>query len=85
MWYKMLQAVINIEEETNRVLNIVKAKYGLKDKSQAIELVVSEYEENFLEPELRPEYIEKLENLEKQGKFKRYKSLKSLKKEIEHA
>ena len=81
----MVQAVINIQEETNRILNIVKAKYGLKDKSQAIELVVSEYEENFLEPELRPEYVEKLENLEKSGKFKRYKSLKSLRKEIEHA
>jgi len=81
----MVQAVINIEEATNRVLNIVKAKYGLKDKSQAIELVVSEYEENFLEPELRPKYINKLESLEKRGKFKRYKSLKHLRKEIEHA
>jgi hypothetical protein len=81
----MVQAVINIQEETNRILNIVKAKYGLKDKSSAIELVVSEYEENFLEPELRPEYVEKIENLEKQGKFKRYKSLRSLRKEIEHA
>ena len=85
MWNNMLQAVINIGEETNRVLNIVKAKYGLKDKSAAIELVVAEYEENFLEPELRPEYIEKVLNLEKRGKFKRYKSLRSLKKEIEHA
>ena len=81
----MVQAVINIKERANRILNIVKAKYGLKDKSSAIELVVSEYEENFLEPELRPEYVEKIENLEKQGKFKRYKSLKSLRKEIEHA
>jgi len=81
----MVQAVINIQEETNRVLNIVKAKFGLKDKSQAIELVVAEYEENFLEPELRPEYIEKIQDLEKHGKFKRYKSLDSLKKEIEHA
>jgi hypothetical protein len=81
----MVQAVINIQEETNRILNIVKAKYGLNDKSAAIELVVSEYEENFLEPELRPEYIEKIENLEKGGKFKHYKSLRSLKKEIEHA
>jgi hypothetical protein len=81
----MVQAVINIQEETNRILNIVKAKYGLKDKSQAIELVVSEYEENFLEPELRPEYVEKIEDLEKRGKFKRYKSLRSLRKEIEHA
>jgi len=81
----MVQAVINIHDQTNRVLNIVKAKYGLKDKSAAIELVVAEYEENFLEPELRPEYIEKIRDLEKRGKFKRYKSLKSLRKEIEHA
>jgi hypothetical protein len=52
----MVQAVINIDENTNRVLNIVKAKYGLKDKSQSINLVVKEYEQGFLEPELRPEY-----------------------------
>ena len=52
--------MININEESNRVLNIVKAKYGLKDKSEAINIVVKEYEENFLEPELRPKYKNKL-------------------------
>jgi len=52
--------MINIDEEANKVLNIVKAKYGLKDKSEAINLVVAEYEENFLEPELRPEYKKKM-------------------------
>ena len=56
----MVQAMININEESNRVLNIVKAKYGLKDKSEAINIVVKEYEENFLEPELRPKYKNKL-------------------------
>ena len=56
----MVQAVINIEEKTNRILNIIKAKFGLKDKSQAINLVVNEYEEAFLEPELRPKYMVKL-------------------------
>lgn len=56
----MVQAVINIDENVNMVLNIVKAKFGLKDKSQAINLVVHEYEENFLEPELRPEYKNRL-------------------------
>lgn len=59
----MVQAVINIDEKTNRVLNIVKAKYGLKDKSQAINLVVGEYEQTALEPELRPEYKAKLANI----------------------
>lgn len=56
----MVQAVINIDENTNRVLNIVKAKFGLRDKSEAINLVVNEYEQKSLEPELRPEYKIKL-------------------------
>lgn len=56
----MVQAVININEHVNRVLNIVKAKFGLKDKSQAIDLVVNEQEQISLEPELRPEYKVKL-------------------------
>ena len=75
----MVQAVINIKEHANRVLSIVKAKYGLKDKSQAIELVVAQYESSFLEPELRPEYIEKLEKIRK-GKYKRYNSVEELRK-----
>jgi hypothetical protein len=81
----MVQAVINIKDHANRILNIVKAKYGLKDKSQAIELVISEYENSFLEPELRPAYIQKIQKLEKHGKLKKYSSTKELRDKIEHA
>lgn len=59
----MIQAVIKIDDRTNRVLNIVKAKFGLKDKSQAINLVVDEYEQKFLEPQLRPEYMKRLDSI----------------------
>ncbi len=75
----MVQAVIHIKERTNRILNIVKAKYGFKDKSQAIEHVIERYESAFLEPELRPEYIEKLEKIRK-GKYTRFKSIEELRK-----
>jgi hypothetical protein len=81
----MVQAVINIDENTNRVLNIVKAKFGLKDKSQAINLVVNDYEKNSLEPELRPEYIKKIKNIEEKGKFTNYSNLSQLRKEIQNA
>ncbi len=81
----MVQAVINIKEHANRILNIVKAKYGLKDKSQAIELVIEKYEATFLEPELRPEYIEKIKKIQKHGKFKKYTSIQELRDEIENA
>ena len=56
----MVQAQIKITERTNRVLSIVKAKYGLPDKSAAINLVVTHYEEEALEPELRPEFAKRL-------------------------
>jgi len=62
----MVQAIINIKENTNRVLNILKAKYGLKDKSQAIDLMAEEYEQEILEPELRPEYIKKAKKIKKE-------------------
>jgi hypothetical protein len=55
----MPQAIVKISERANRVLNILKAKYGLRDKSEAINIMAKEYEEEVMEPELRPEYIEK--------------------------
>ena len=66
----MVQAFVNLSEHANRVLNIIKAKYGLKDKSQAIEVVVTEYAEDILEPELRPEYVKKAKRIMKQKPIK---------------
>ena len=62
----MVQALINITDHTNMILNIIKAKYGLKDKSEAINLIATKYEEELLEPELRPEYIEKAKKIMKE-------------------
>ncbi len=62
----MVKAIIDIEDHTNRVINIVKAKHGLKDKSEAIDLMALQYEEEVLEPQLRPEYIEKAMQIRKQ-------------------
>jgi hypothetical protein len=62
----MVQAIINIEDRTNKILSVIKAKYGLKDESEAINFIVAEYEEEMLEPKLKPEYIEKLKKIEKQ-------------------
>ena len=66
----MVQALIELDNNTNRVLNIVKAKFGLKDKGEAIQYVVSEYIEFEDEPELRPEFIKKMEEVKKQKSIK---------------
>ncbi len=66
----MVQAIINLDEHENRVLNIIKGKYGLKNKSEAVNLIINEYEKELLEPELRPEYIEKMREREKEPTVK---------------
>jgi len=66
----MVKAMIDINKRTNQVLNIVKAQYGLKDKSKAIEKVVYIYEEEIMEPELRPDYIEKVKKIQAEKSIK---------------
>ncbi len=77
----MVQAIINIEDQTNRVLNILKAKYDLKDKSQAIDLMAQQYEKTILEPELKPEYVKKAKKIMKQKKI-HVGTVKNLKKRL---
>jgi hypothetical protein len=56
-------------ERESRIINIVKAKYGLKDKSQALSLILKHYEECELEPQFRPEFIKEIDETRKKGKF----------------
>ena len=62
----MVKALVDLQDNTNRVLNMVKAKYRLRDKSQAIEYIVKEYIEFENEPELRPEFVEKMKEIQQQ-------------------
>lgn len=76
----MIQARVKVSERTNHVLNIVKAKYNLKDKSAAIDLVVAQYEEKILEPQYSPEFIKEMldsENDEIIGPFENADDLKT--------
>lgn len=62
----MVQALIKLNDNTNRVLNIIKAQYDFKDKGEAIEFIVNEYIEQTSEPELKPAFIEKIREVQKQ-------------------
>jgi hypothetical protein len=78
----MVQALVNIENHTNHILNIVKAKYNLRNKSEAIDMMAVQYEENILEPELRPEYIEKARRIMEEKPIK-ISTLEDLRKRYE--
>jgi uncharacterized protein (UPF0297 family) len=60
----MVTALVTLDENTNRVLNIVKATYGLKDKSEAIKFVVGSFLEG--EPALQPSFIKKMDRIRKE-------------------
>lgn len=66
----MVKAQIEIDPEINRVLNIVKAQYALKDKSEAIEKVVEIYVDEIMEPELKPAYVKKIRRIKKEKGIK---------------
>lgn len=69
----MPRTVVELSEHANRVVNVVKAKEGLRGKSAAIERIVEEYEEKILDPSLRPEFVADVQRIRK-GKFRKIRS-----------
>ena len=62
----MVKAIVGIDEEANKVINLLKAQYGLRDKSQAINKMAKQYKEFVLESEFSAEYIRKLMEIQKE-------------------
>ena len=75
----MVKAIIDISDDANRILNIIKAEFGLKDKSEAIEKLAEEYKEQVFEPKIKPSYLRKLKKIEK-GRNIKIGTLKDFKK-----
>ena len=76
----MVQATIHISDDTDHIINIVKARHKLKDKSAAIDFIVAQYGAEMLEPELKPEFIEEMQQRmkgEHKGPFKNVDDLKA--------
>lgn len=79
----MTQAIITLGAHEDRILNIVKGKFGLKNKSDAVNFIINKYEDS-LEYEIRPEYLRKLKKIKKQKGIS-FKNIDELRKHIEHA
>jgi len=77
----MVQAVITLGEHEDRVLNIVKGKYGLKNKSEAITLIIDQYEQT--NTDIHPEYLKKLTKIRKKGYGPRFRSIEELRCYVE--
>ena len=71
----MISVRVSLNGYTNKVLAMIKAKYGLTDKSQAINKFIEIYGENVVEKEASDEYVKKIIGLvdeyEKSGNHKK--------------
>lgn len=77
MIFGMPRAVVELSEHANRVVNVVKARDGLRGKSEALEAIVAAYEESVLDPSLRPQFVADLVRV-RSGKFRRVNSTDEL-------
>jgi len=78
----MVFARININEYTNKVLNVLKAKFDLKDKSEAINKFTELYGDEIVEKKANDQYIKKVLDIE-ESHFKKYKNKKMTIKELD--
>jgi hypothetical protein len=77
---------LKAEDYTSRVLGVIKEKYGLNDKSQALNKFVDMFGEEFVEKEVSEDYIKKILAIEDRH-FKKYgyrnTTFEQLEKELE--
>ena len=82
----MTDARVVLKSYSNQVLGVVKAKYALKDKSEALNKFIELYGSNEVEPEVKESYVKKLLEIENRH-FKKYgfrhTSVDELRKEVE--
>ena len=69
----MVFARVNINGYSNKVLNVIKAKFDLNDKSEALNKFVEMYGDEIVEKEAKDEYVKKIievcdEHMEKHPK-----------------
>ncbi len=56
----MVLARLELDDYTNKVLNVLKAKFGLKDKSAALHKFAEMYGDEVVEKEAENQYIKKV-------------------------
>ena len=77
----MVDARVELNNYSNRVLAVVKAKYDLRDKSEAVNKFIENYGANEVEPDVKESYVKKLLKIEEEH-FNKYGYRKMGNKEL---
>lgn len=57
----MTEARLELNEYSTRVLDVVKGKFGLKNRSEALNRFIKEYGNDFVEPIVNEEHLNKID------------------------
>lgn len=79
---KMISARVELDDYSNRVLGIIKIKFGLKDKSEALNKFIELYGEEIMEKGASEEYIKKIIDVTKKH-FEKYSNKKMTSQELD--
>lgn len=74
-------ARIELDEYANKVLGVIKIKFGLKDKSEALNKFIELYGEDVIEKEASEEYTKKVIEIAN-NHFKKYSHRKMTMQEL---
>ncbi len=69
--YNMVYARITLNDYANKVLNVIKAKFDLNDKSEAINKFMDLFGDEIVEKEAKDQYLKKIIEIEKKP-FQKY-------------
>jgi hypothetical protein len=73
----MVQNIIRLSDKENRIVNMVKAKHGMKNKNQALGFIVQIYAKHFL-----PEALRSSERPQRSLERKYVDNLEALRREL---
>jgi hypothetical protein len=77
-----VSARVELSEYTNKVLGVLKAKHGLKDKSEAINKFTELYGDEIVEKESSEEYVKHILEVTNRH-FKKYKDRRMTLEELD--
>lgn len=78
----MVYARITLSDYANQVLNVIKAKFDLHDKSEATNRFIEMFGDEFVEKEANDEYLKKIIETEKKH-FQKYGRRKMTSQELD--
>lgn len=66
----LTQVRLDVDDYTLKVLDVVKGKFGLKNRSDALKVFAQEEGEKYVEPEFNEEYLKELDTMYENHKKK---------------